>query len=381
MVVEIKGVQFVNKGAALMLYAILERVRSAFPEAKLTIVPDLNTCPYEKLASLGIYPKIWLQRYRIQWGYLANKLPRRVLKRYGLVTDSEVDVVLDASGFAYGDQWGPENTVSMARAVCKWKKQGTRVIFLPQAFGPFTGKRIRYAFRTIATLADRVYARDPISYKYVRDIVGESPTLKQAPDFTVLIRGKVPSSFDKSRHEVAIIPNAKMLEKPLGKAAKQYILFLATCTRLFMASGLKPFFLIHGGPKDEAIAREVLKYVDDKIAIIVNDDPLEVKGIIGSCKAVVCSRYHGLVSALSQGVPAIATSWSHKYQTLLDEYRCSEFLLSSDVGEAELQQVVDKFIKNLERLKAQLKAVAEKHKRAAEEMWKDVLDIISEGRK
>ena len=381
MIVEVKGVQFVNKGAALMLYAILERVRSTFPDVKFTIVPNPSSCPYEKLTALGVYPKIWLQRYKIQWGYLANKLPRKLLRRYGLVVDAQVDVVLDASGFAYGDQWGSGSTVSMAKAMRRWRKQGTRVILLPQAFGPFTGKQIRRAFRTVAELADRIYARDPLSYRYVVDVAGNITNLKQAPDFTVLINGKAPSSFDSSRHEVAIIPNSKMVEKTTTEVTKRYIPFLAICIRSFLAAGLKPFFLIHAGPKDEAVAYEVIKTVDEEIPIIVKDNPLEVKGIIGASKAVVCSRYHGLVSAFSQRIPAIATSWSHKYQTLLEEYNCTEFLLSPDLNDDEIRQAIDKFIRNMEHLKKQLEAPAEKHKRAAEEMWKDVLDIMAEGRK
>jgi len=79
MIVEIKGVGFVNKGAELMLHAILDRVSSIASDVKFTIAPKLGNCPYEKLAALGIYPKVWLQRYRIQWGYLGNLFPRKLI--------------------------------------------------------------------------------------------------------------------------------------------------------------------------------------------------------------------------------------------------------------------------------------------------------------
>jgi len=377
MLVEIKGVGFVNKGAELMLLATLGEVHSAIKNVRFTIAPNTGSCPYEKLAVLGIYSKMWLQRYRIQWGYLGNLIPRKLLRTYGLVADSEVNVVLDASGFAYGDQWGPNNTIAMAKAIRRWKKQGTKVILLPQAFGPFSSPQIRKAFRVVATYADRIYARDPVSYKHIVDLVGQAPCLKQAPDFTVLLKGEVPPSFDRTLHEVAIIPNQRMVDKTTDSIAEHYIPFLVTCVRCFVDAGYKPFFLIHEGKGDEELAREVVRQFRYDVPIIMEDNPLNIKGIIGSCKAVVSSRYHGLINALSQGVPAIGTGWSHKYRALFDDYGSPDFLLFPDSTEEQIKSTLASFIQDREEIKKRLAQHATQHKQLTIEMWNDVLKIMT----
>jgi polysaccharide pyruvyl transferase WcaK-like protein len=377
MIVEVKGIGFVNKGAELMLLAILQALDAKMDDVRFTTAPNLTSCPYTKLAGLGIHPKLWLQRYRIQWGYIANYIPQKLLRMYGLVADSEVNVVLDASGFAYGDQWGPYSTIAMAKAIRRWKKQGTQVILLPQAFGPFSSQRIRKAFRVVASHADRIYARDPVSYKHILDLVGQLPQLKQAPDFTVLTKGEVPSSFDSALHEVAIIPNLRMLDKTSHLIAEHYISFLVTCVQFFRNAGYKPFFLIHEGKGDEQLARQAIGRFGSDLPIITEENPLKIKGIIGSCKAVVSSRYHGLINSFSQGIPAIGTGWSHKYRELLDEYGCPDLLVSVDSAEDKIKNSLTSFIRDNDEIARRLTKHAAQHKQLATEMWEDVFKTIA----
>jgi colanic acid/amylovoran biosynthesis protein len=92
--------------------------------------------------------------------------------------------------------------------------------------------------------------------------------------------------------------------------------------------GFKPYLLLHEGENDLKLAKSINKELSCPVNIVQTSDALEVKGIIGTAKLVVSSRFHGLVSALSQGVPVIATGWSHKYKMLLNDYKCGDYLLS-----------------------------------------------------
>ncbi len=379
MIIEVRKAGFVNKGAELMLLSVLDRVRRKLPDADLVMAPDLKTAPYGKRAVLGLYQKIWFQRYRIQWGFLGRLIPRGMREFFGLVLDSEVNAVLDASGFSYSDQVGLSSILATAKAVKRWKKRGTKVILLPQAFGPFENRRIRDSMKQIAENADLIFVRDKISYDYLTGIDGEKDHIRIAPDFTCLLDGKVPEWFDANTHRFCIIPNYRMLEKTSAGDSAGYMLFLGKCCRYLQERGEKPFFLIHEGRKDLAIAKAINDDLGVDIPVISEDDPLVIKGILGECYGVIGSRYHGLVSSLSQGIPALAVGWSHKYEMLFGDYRFADGLLKVTASDGEIESAIDRLIdrQSHDALSAGLLEEAQKQKVLTNKMWESVFSVLN----
>jgi colanic acid/amylovoran biosynthesis protein len=378
MMIEIRKAGFLNKGAELMLLGILGEISRRMPGADLVMAPNLRSAPYGKRAPLGLYQKVWYQRYGIQWGHLGHLIPSMLRDLFGLVLDREIDVVLDASGFSYSDQVGLSSTLAMARAMRRWKRRDTKVILLPQAFGPFENGRIRASMRHIADNADLIFARDKISYKYLTDIAGKRESIRIAPDFTCLLPGTLPDRFDPGKNRFCIIPNFRMMEKSTEEKASAYISFLSLCARYLHEKGRYPFFLIHEGERDRKIADTVIKNTGLDIAVVIEEDPLKIKGILSLCEGVVGSRYHGLVSALSQGVPALAAGWSHKYEMLFADYSFPEGLIDIPATESEVTERIDRIIDGESRgeLSAVLTERAEKQKELTGEMWDSVFSTI-----
>ena len=79
---------------------------------------------------------------------------------YGIVLDKEIDIVIDAAGFAYSDQWGEKASLGLASSCRSWKDNGAKVILLPQAFGPFENPVIRRAMISVVDNVDLVFARE-----------------------------------------------------------------------------------------------------------------------------------------------------------------------------------------------------------------------------
>ncbi len=377
MIIEIRKAGFINKGAELMLLAILQQIKQRYPDAKIAMVPTTASGgqPFHKFAPLGIFPKFSVRRMGIDLGVLLNIFPATLRERFGIILDKEINVVLDAAGFSYSDQWGEASCRELAISVKNWKKNGAKVILMPQAFGPFLNKKNRNNMAFVMDSADLVFAREEKSYEYLMDISGKHDHVYIAPDFTNILSGTLPEGFDKENCRFAIVPNSRMLDKLGEKERKNYIPFLLAVSECLTERGEKPFILIHED-SDLTVAHEVASKTE--MPIISESDPIKIKGIIGACRGMVGSRFHGLVSALSQGVPALAMGWSHKYEMLFNDYDLPEGIFPiTESRENLLDRLDDIFAgENYRKKKRNLEEVSKRIKAESMEMWGRVFELI-----
>jgi polysaccharide pyruvyl transferase WcaK-like protein len=375
--VEIHGGGFNNKGDHLMLCAILKRLRTRFPDVRPVVEPALGN--YEERAQLGLYQKMH-ERDRGRTGFLIDWLMHEGYRaKYGLVVERDVDAVLDASGFAYGDVWGSRNARLIEQKIKRWKAQGKPVIFLPQAYGPFERQSVREPFERAMCYPDFVCARDPGSLQHLKALGMREDRLALVPDLTVDMPGVLPDGFDCPRPYACIVPNTQMLRQTSPGTAACYLAFLADVLRIVTRRGLHPLLLRHEVRDDTALIDAIRQAADTTFTLASQPDPVHLKGIIGAADVVIGSRYHSLVSALSQAVPTLGTSWSHKYEWLFSDYGCREHLLhlpvSAEVLEARLSAMLDESCRS--RLTEQLRAVATAQHEALDAMWHRVEKLLA----
>lgn len=340
MIIEIKGTGSHNKGAEMMLLTIIQEMERLLPGSKLAVAPVPGSCEYGFYAKLGLYHKAWLEFRGIQFAPLANFIPARIRRMYGLVLDRETDAVLDASGFAYSDQWGELPASRMARYSAKWRKAGKRIVLLPQAFGPFENSSNIRNMKSIIESSDLIYARDVSSYKALTDLAPGVGKIRQAPDFTILFEGKTPSYFDATKHQVCIVPNARMLDKTPG-GADAYAALMARGISYLQERQLIPYFLIHGGKEDLQLSQEINSRLKRGIETVDEGNPYFIKGLIKEAQGLFGSRFHSLASALYSGSVAIGTGWSHKYTHLFEDFDFKDGLIGLDISDADLHSRLD----------------------------------------
>lgn len=379
--IEILGVDPRNKGAALMLEAIKAQVLKFEPNANFCVRLSFDSKERLRYGLWGILPRDSLKK-RIFSKVIERILPSSFFTKFGLIRDQDISLILDSSGFAYGDFWGVEKLDKrLGRNVKRWKSQNKKIVLLPQAWGAFEKEGFKPILEKISANVDLMFARDKQSLSYILEKVGNKNNIQQAPDFTCTLKPPVIERLSMYEGMSFVIPNEKVI-KSFGQDSRElYIKYMSHCCEELLEAGHKVVILNHEGLRDERLAKDItatLNAETSEIKTLSIDDPLATKYVLSRAKCIVSSRFHGLVSALSSGVPSLAVGWSHKYEELLNDYDCAEFVVDF-AHEKEALQKLSSFISaiNSSVFNERLTKCAAKQRSATELMWDNVFATVS----
>ncbi|MBK1882856.1 polysaccharide pyruvyl transferase family protein [Luteolibacter pohnpeiensis] len=369
--IEVLGIGFPNKGAELMLQSVIERLIEVPDNPAALVLQTYH--PYKQRIRFKAYQKFWVEKKFFELGRITELMPKTLLSKFGIIKDSDIGVLLDCSGFAYGDQWGYQKANRrLGRNIKRWKKEGKKVILMPQAFGPFKNQQLKDEIGLIIDHADLIFARDPESLKHLQEIRPDAKNVTISADMTIGLTPKPELALPETAGRPCLIPNQKMLEKG-GLNEGGYVDFFASIAKELLSRGLNPYLLLHEGPKDLKLCEDIKAKVGANIDVICPEDPVVIKATIGSSLFVVTSRFHGFVSSLSQGVPCVATSWSHKYEMLANEFQIEDAIASiSDPSWPA--KIADRCADQdyMVEVRAKLKATSQQKKKEVQRMWDKV---------
>lgn len=375
---QVLGIHHKNKGALLMLEAIRAKLSDAFPESQISVSEEWPTDMRLEygLGSFGVHSR---EKSFDAKGVLRNVF--RKSRRTDSFASFSVDIMFDASGFAYGDYWGLTK-LEKRRQHIEHRRKGINklIIMLPQAFGPFETPGMCESFNRILDLATLVFARDKLSLAYISKVSPGRLNMRMAPDFTNLLEASLPSRLSHLRGLSLIIPNQKMISGHDNVRYERYLGFLQLAVGITRRAGRMPAILIHEGAQDRRLADEVNERLDKSVLVVDEPSPLVTKAIVSSAELVISSRFHGLVSALSAGVPSLACGWSHKYVELMDEYDCSRHMVDVDANDAEWVVRLETFLGESAKssFRDALRLSAKREKERSEAMWNEVFSVVDQ---
>lgn len=377
---EIRGVGFINKGAELMLRAILHQVQKWGRNHIVAV--DLKTGNQSQRSNLDLYTIPWAKYKKVPYSEqiiskLSSLVPKKVLLKNKMIPLSDIQVILDSSGFAYSDQWGTDSIADLLNFAKKRHEFGQKIIFLPQAFGPFDSQTNQANMIAVIEIADLLYARDHVSYQHLIRLVNDPSKIKISPDFTNIIDGIVPDYIDSNHKLAYLVPNARMVDKSETLNQEKYLNFFRTIAQHLIQHGYEISFLVHE-TNDIKLTEQLQSQIGSPSRLVLEQDPLKIKGLLGRCSVVVGSRYHAIVNSLSQGIPTLGTSWSHKYEALFKDYDCPDCLINNIGEEIEVESKLLTMLVEPDRsqLITRIKKAAEIQKTLSQNMWKDIYQYL-----
>ncbi len=306
-----------NKGSALMLQVVSARMRSIRPDCAQAVTP--GAAPFEERCRLGLRQLLFPKR----WNHISGSIGYFALHRYrqqiGMVAEKDLRAVVNFAGYRYA-YMGEEETEKDAEIADQRRTLGIKHVYLPQSYGPFHNENQRAQARRLFHEAELITARDGQSRDYLQDALGSEAKISVYPDITIGIPGQ-PSEHTLPEDFVAIIPNCWMLSRAPKEDQEAYLDFLRKVVRWIHAEGLAVVLLNHSPKQDQDVIDQLTSSsFPGNITHIAETDAFKLKGIIGRARFVVGSRYHALIGALSQNIPAIGTAWSHSFKVLFDDY-------------------------------------------------------------
>jgi colanic acid/amylovoran biosynthesis protein len=233
------------------------------------------------------------------------------------------------------------------------------------------------AFRGALDQLDLAFVRDDASQAYVAAVAPNRHNVHRAPDFTNLLHPDLPARLNDLRGQSVVIPNEKMVAGAAPAVRAAYLSFLKTALEALRRSGRQVFILVHEGAADQALALELNADLELPARIVDEPSALVTKAVIAAADLAVSSRFHGLVSALSSGVPALACGWSHKYDELLADYGCPEYSIRLDDRD-RWSEHLDRFLADAPtpEFRAKLAAAEAVQRQRSEAMWDMVVKAL-----
>jgi colanic acid/amylovoran biosynthesis protein len=386
--IEVTGASAINKGGQLMLRCLQHQMVAHVPGSRLCACIRHHLPAPLPYGLHAIVPKRRgkpnaVGRCRAALDHAISRLiPRGWAERRQMARLADVAGLFDISGAMFSDKFDVSGIRRFAAAAATVHDRSGFVALLPQMFGPFDSAPHADAMRMVMKHVNVAYARDRVSAAHMRKLGVDDRKIAQAPDLTIFLDAPPPSEPIADGPYACIIPNEQVTRRAESTWAREYPRRLARAAEHLRDAGMTVHLVLHANHDgDRQLARAVIaaSHGAASAAIIERDDPVEIKSVIAGAQAVLSSRFHGLVAALSSGVPAMAIGWAHKYQTLLEDFATPDMWHGQDHDTDQLIALLDRACDATQRtqlvdhLKQSKAAMAVEHQR----MWRYIAEHLA----
>ncbi len=363
----ITGASIENLGAESMTCIAINKAKSLVPGCEIILASTdkkgmqgkikLKVCKYDFPTDLPCHK---------------NTLFGQIIKKYSSVEIEDplyerilpkTKCIIDVSGYALTTNFGLDTVYRYLNRIFIASKYNIPIHICSQSFGPVIYKNKSEKFITnfflkkYLSYPEILEAREKAGLQFLHKYTRKNIILK--PDMVLLYKNKIPyddlrkisfnenSYVEKSIDGVAIIPNEKIIAKTT--TGKRYLDLLKVIINYLIKKNINITLIAHC-TLDKQICEELEKYFDDRLLYF---DCTQYGGkmydfLIKKFSFIIASRYHSIVHAYRNFIPAIALGWEDKYNELFVKMNQADYMIDcrKEIVCESVTEVINKMITN-----------------------------------
>lgn len=387
----ITGGEMFNKGAQAMTYIVVDKLQTIYKDCEINVISDRDFSKRTDKEKANLKFNITKQNttaatilYKTGGIFRLFKLLKIVSKKDIEKMDAlygDADMLFDISGYALGSNWGNKGSIRYLLKLILAKAYGIKTYIMPQSIGPFNYKGIEGLFIKILLkkylcYPEKIFVREKIGYDLLVNKYGLK-NVELAYDMVLTNRYINTENlfFEKPQMEVpevlqnsvCVLPNIKNYKH----GNKQEILNVyKEIVELLLVLG-KCVYLARHSTEDIGPCLDIKKEFSDNEKVVLIEKEFscfEYNELVKKFDFIIASRFHSIVHAYKNGIPAIVLGWADKYIELV-----KIFEQSYNVFDVRKNISVKKITDSIKKLNAECVEVSERILRTVEKLQeKDV---------
>jgi len=350
----ITGGNLQNKGAQAMVFALADHLKEKFPDKKIYVFSSRQEEDRETY-TFDVLPYYLKQKIKIFSKTNPYSPSHEIIDIL-----SNTDFIVDVSGYALSSQQGIHTNLNFLFSIIIARHFSLPCYYLPQSVGSFDYSTLEKMllfplFKVFLSYPKKFYVRERNGLKYIhrftkKNVRYSSDIVLQNKNYSIPNIFRVdfsPQTYSIQKNSIGIIPNQKVMER-LDESTF-YQLYRSIIERLLQRG--KNVYLMPHSTRDFAICKGVKTHFKDDDRVIFLGELLnciELEKIIEQFDFVVASRYHSIIHAYRNGVPALIIGWAVKYSELAEKFNQRSYI--SDIRKLDgLGEVMEKLEKMLNR--------------------------------
>lgn len=376
----IKGGEFNNKGAEAMsliaIYNILEYDEDAtiyfFDYGyEMGIATDLPIVPFRvnpgQLSYLaGNNSKSYIyNRIKNLLKYFLK--PKSYVRRrdYAIVNEilSSADYFIDISGFSLSSVWGNHEIdfyLTWLEAVKK-NSPNCKMFLMPQSFGPFDNSFDEERAFKVLSKCEKIYAREKKGLELLKRMgltnvqyCFDSVLVEKEynPENLIYNFNKYSSLLPNiTPDSVGIVPNFRLID--VGGNDTNTLLDMYTRIIEVVKQKHRVYLIPHAG-EDMVLCKQIKMNFNDNDDVVLIDmilNSFNYENAVKKMSYIIASRYHSIIHAYRESIPAIILGWSEKYEELAKAFDETRYIIDANNIEGVINSIaiMEKEYKNERR--------------------------------